>query len=254
VRPRRAALIAAAALLFAGFAALGTWQVQRLFWKLDLIDRVEQRVHAAPVEAPAGPVSVTADEYRHVVLRGRFLHARETLVQAVTEQGPGWWLVTPLQQADGRSVLVNRGFVTTASKAQASRPDGEITVTGLLRLAEPGGGFLRRNDPAGNRWFSRDVQAIAAARGIGNAAPYFVDTDADAQAGPDAWPVGGLTVVSFHNNHLVYAFTWFALAAMVAGAAWMLRRGGRWSGENPPSPALTQASASAALPHDASHG
>jgi surfeit locus 1 family protein len=247
-------LLAAAGLLAAVFISLGSWQVQRLFWKLDLIDRVEKRIHAAPVEPPAGPVTAAADEYRHVALHGRFLHQHETLVQAVTEQGPGWWLVTPLQQADGRSVLVNRGFVTTASKAQASRPDGEITVTGLLRLSEPGGGFLRRNDPAGNRWFSRDVQAIAAARGIGNAAPYFVDADADAhaQAGPDTWPVAGLTVVGFHNNHLVYALTWFGLAAMVAGAAWMLRRGGRWSGENPPSPALTQASA--ARPHDAPHG
>ena len=248
MRPRRAALIASAALLFAGFAALGTWQVQRLFWKLDLIERVGQRVHAAPVEAPPGEVSAAADEYSHVVLRGRFLHAHETLVQAVTEQGPGWWLLTPLQQADGRSVLVNRGFVTTDSKALAARPDGELAVTGLLRLSEPGGGFLRRNDAAANRWFSRDVQAIAAARGLANAAPYFVDADAGPQTGSDVWPVAGLTVVSFHNNHLVYALTWFCLAAMVAGAAWMLRRGGRWSGENPPF------QASAARPPDAPHG
>ncbi|WP_457332888.1 SURF1 family protein [Rhizobacter sp. P5_C2] len=249
MRPRRAALTAAAALLFAGFAALGTWQVQRLSWKLDLIERVEQRVRAAPVEAPAGPVSAATDEYRHVVLHGRLLHAQETLVQAVTEQGPGWWLVTPLQQADGRSVLVNRGFVTTESKALASRPDGDVTLTGLLRLTEPRGGFLRRNDPVAGRWFSRDVEAIAAARGLANAAPYFVDADVQTAAGPDAWPVSGLTVVSFHNNHLVYALTWFGLAAMVAGAAWMLRPGGRWSGENPPFPA-----SASALPHDAPHG
>lgn len=245
MRPRRAALTAAAALLFAGFAALGTWQVQRLSWKLDLIERVEQRVRAAPVEAPAGPVSAAADEYRHVVLHGRFLHAHETLVQAVTEQGPGWWLVTPLQRADGRSVLVNRGFVTSESKALAARPDGEVTVTGLLRLTEPRGGFLRRNDPAAGRWFSRDVDAIAAARGIANAAPYFVDADSSA----DTWPVGGLTVVSFHNNHLVYALTWFGLAAMVAGAAWMLRPGGRWARENPLSPLPASAAS-----HDAPHG
>lgn len=245
MRPRRAALTAAAALLFAGFAALGTWQVQRLSWKLDLIERVGQRVRAAPVEAPAGPVTAAADEYRHVVLHGRFLHTQETLVQAVTEQGPGWWLLTPLQQADGRSVLVNRGFVTTGSKALAARPDGEVALTGLLRLTEPRGGFLRHNDPAAGRWFSRDVAAIAAARGIPNAAPYFVDAD----AGSDAWPVGGLTVVSFHNNHLVYALTWFGLAAMVAGAAWMLRPGGRWSRENPLSPAPASA-----VPHDAPHG
>ncbi|MGE8321183.1 MAG: SURF1 family cytochrome oxidase biogenesis protein, partial [Comamonas sp.] len=38
--------------LFIGFAALGTWQVQRLSWKLALIERVEQRVHASPVALP----------------------------------------------------------------------------------------------------------------------------------------------------------------------------------------------------------
>ena len=48
-------------------------------------------------------------------------------------------------------------------------------------------------------------------------APYFIDADATNVA-PDA-PVGGLTVVSFPNNHLVYAITWYALAALVAAAA-----------------------------------
>ena len=147
-------------------------------------------------------------------------------MQAVTERGPGWWLLTPLQLPDGRSVLVNRGFVAPEARERVQRPDGEQGVNGLLRLSEPGGGFLRRNDPAARRWFSRDVQAIAAAQGL-QAAPYFVDADAD-PAAPEAWPIGGLTVVQFANNHLQYALTWYALALMVAGAAWMLRPGGRW--------------------------
>ncbi|RVB98891.1 SURF1 family protein, partial [Mesorhizobium sp. M7A.F.Ca.AU.002.06.1.1] len=67
------------------------------------------------------------------------------------------------------------------------------------------------------------VQAIAAKQGIGQVAPYFID--ADATPNPGGWPVGGLTVVSFHNNHLVYALTWFGLALMVLGAvAWLLRQ------------------------------
>ncbi|MEO5758455.1 MAG: SURF1 family cytochrome oxidase biogenesis protein, partial [Mesorhizobium sp.] len=73
-----------------------------------------------------------------------------------------------------------------------------------------------------NRWYSRDVQAIAAAQGIAQAAPYFVD--ADARPNPGGWPVGGLTVVSFHNSHLVYAVTWFGLALMVLGAVVHLLR------------------------------
>jgi surfeit locus 1 family protein len=88
-----------------------------------------------------------------------------------------------------------------------------VTVTGLLRASEPGGGFLRANDPADGRWYSRDVAAIAEAEGVGPVAPYFID--AGATPNPRGLPVGGLTVVSFRNTHLAYALTWFALAALV---------------------------------------
>jgi surfeit locus 1 family protein len=94
-----------------------------------------------------------------------------------------------------------------------------------LRISEPGGGFLRHNDPAGNRWYSRDVAAIAASHGLAGAAPYFVDAarGQDPAGAPDH-PTGGLTVISFPNTHLVYALTWYALALMVAGALWWAAR------------------------------
>ncbi len=231
--------MACAVLAFAGFVALGTWQVERRAWKLDLIARVDARVHAAPSQAP-GPdrwaaVTQADDEYRHVALTGSFHHDRETFVQAVTTRGSGFWVLTPLRLADGSTVLVNRGFVSPEVRERAARAAtetaGPTTVTGLLRLTEPDGGFLRKNDPAADRWFSRDVAAIADARGLRPVAPYFVDADATP---PDAWPVGGLTVIAFRNSHLVYAITWYTLAAMVVGATWLVRRESRRrrNGEN----------------------
>ena len=227
--------------------ALGTWQVHRLRWKLDLIAAVDARVHAPPVPAP-GPaawpgLTAEADQYRHVLLRGTFDNGRETAVQAVTEAGPGFWILTPLRTEAGTTVLVNRGFVPTDRRDPATRPAGEpsgpVTVVGLLRVTEPGGAFLRSNVPAEDRWYSRDVAAIAARRGLsGPVAPYFVD--ADAAPNPGGLPVGGLTVVSFPNNHLVYALTWYALAVMLAGALawaareeWRARRPGPSSGSGP---------------------
>ena len=229
---RRIAFAAAALLAFVGLLALGTWQVERRAWKLDLIARVDARVQAAAVEAPGILQAATKDdEYRHVRLAGTFLHDRETLVQAVTDLGSGFWVLTPLRRPDGGIVLVNRGFVPPEARDPATRianaPQGTTTVAGLLRLTEPGGGFLRRNDPAGERWFSRDVQAIAAARGLAPVAPYFIDAEAAPAGTPRAWPAGGLTVIAFHNNHLVYALTWYALALMVAGAAVYVLRGKR---------------------------
>jgi surfeit locus 1 family protein len=219
-RPGRARLIFAvcAALLCAGFLALGIWQVQRLQWKTALIAQVDQRVHAAPAAAPSRAdwprLGKDQDEYRHVRLRGHFLDTPSTLVLASTELGTGYWVMTPFQGDSGDIVLVNRGFIPTSAK-QSIPPASATEVTGLLRMSQPGGGVLRNNDPTNNRWYSRDVDAIAAARGLPGVAPYFVDQDAGATG---AAPVGGLTVVSFNNNHLVYALTWFAMALMAAGA------------------------------------
>ena len=98
-----------------------------------------------------------------------------------------------------------------------------MIVAGLLRLSEPGGAFLHGNDPARDRWYSREVAAIAAARGLGATAPYFLDAAA-APAEPHQ-PRGGMTILSFPNNHLQYALTWFALMALLAfGAARIWRR------------------------------
>jgi surfeit locus 1 family protein len=261
-RGRQIGLVAAALVLIVLFAGLGTWQVQRLQWKLALIERVESRVHAAPAAPPPparwGQISAASDEYRRVRLAGRYLYEFTTPVQAVSEKGSGWWLLTPLCTDEGYIVLVNRGFVPMEQGGAARYPgrqarsgdanctrvmgpgvrrdDGgannngfgsPVEVVGLLRITEPKGGFLRDNDPLRNRWHSRDVAAIAQARGLYNVAPYFVDAarNQDPADAPDH-PAGGLTVITFHNSHLVYAITWYALALMVAGAWWWVARGG----------------------------
>jgi len=200
------------------FVGLGIWQVERRTWKLALIRTIDSRIAAAPA-APPPPATWSrfdpqVQAYRRVAVQGRFLAGRSTLVQALTERGAGYWVITPLRTSQGFVILVNRGFVPTALGAVAVRgqADAPAKVTGLLRLSEPRGRLFRANDPAADRWYSRDIAAIAAKRGLGPVAPYFID--ADATPNPRGWPVGGLTVVDLPNNHLVYAVTWFALAAL----------------------------------------
>lgn len=228
----RFVFVAALCLFTLVFAGLGVWQVERRSWKLDLIARVEARIHAEPVTAP-GPdawsgISAARDEYRRVLLRGRYLDAPETLTMAVTELGPGFWVMAPFRSDLGFTVLVNRGFVPEGQRKPGEwRAAGaaNMQVVGLLRLSEPGGGFLRSNDPAAGRWYSRDVAAIASARALGDVAPYFVDADTATEPGP--LPQGGMTQVGFRNTHLIYALTWFCLALMSAAAAiFLIRRGG----------------------------
>lgn len=210
--------------------ALGVWQLERREWKLSLIERVDRRVHAAPVPAP-GPaewasINKANAEYRRVTVTGRLLNDRETLVRAVTREGSGYWVLTPLQTREGFTVLINRGFVPPeerdSSRRSAGQIAGETRITGLLRITEPEGGFLHTNDPGANRWYSRDVTAISAARGLSHTAPYFIDADSTSNAG--GWPVGGLTVIAFRNNHLQYALTWFALALMLMAGAILVMR------------------------------
>lgn len=224
-------------LLIAALLALGIWQIHRLSWKLDLIARVDARVHAEPVTPPSSAewsqINAAEDEYRRVRISGTFENDRESKVYAATALGAGYWVLTPLRTVDGSEILINRGFVPTDKRDAATRPQGQVsgetTVTGLMRMTEPKGSLLRSNDPAVDRWYSRDVEAIARARGLTNVAPYFID--ADATPNPGNLPVGGLTQLVFPNNHLVYAITWFALALMVTGGSiyvawdeWRLRR------------------------------
>lgn len=227
-----AVIDALAVLLVAALLGLGTWQLHRRAWKLDLIARVEANAHGEPAAPPgpgAWPEIGERDAYRRLALIGTYLTGRDTLVQAVTERGGGFWVLTPLRTRAGFTVLVNRGFVPERSAPPP--PAGETALAGLLRLTEPGGAFLRTNSPATDRWYARDVAAIAQARGLSaepdGIAPYFVD----AERSGEAYPVGGLTVIRFRNDHLVYALTWYALALMVAGGtlylnvdAWRRRR------------------------------
>ncbi len=212
------------------FAALGIWQVERRTWKLALIEAVDERVQAPPSAVPARTKwpSITArgDEYRHVTAQGRWLGERETLVEAVTEIGNGFWVITPLRLPNGDILLVNRGYVppdrADPRTRKAATAYGDVRVTGLLRITEPGGRLLRPNRPQDNRWYSRDVAAIANARRLTNVAPFFVD--ADSSPNPGGWPRGGLTVTTFPNNHLLYALTWFGLAMLSAYACVLAMR------------------------------
>lgn len=237
-RPALIVLMLLAAVLFIGFLLLGNWQVRRLHWKLGLIHDVAARVDAAPVAAPAlvqGSLAATDKlHYLHVRLRGRFLDRAPILVHGSSSLGYGFWVMAPLRTDRGFIVLVNRGYVSPGlATTELHPPAGELNLTGLLRVSEPGGGFLRPNRPADHQWYSRDVPAMAAALRLpGSAvAPYFVDADGSDPANTTTWPRAGLTVVHFPNNHLGYLITWYLLALGTLAAAvvvgrdeWRLRR------------------------------
>jgi surfeit locus 1 family protein len=231
IRPAAVVVIMMTVILTGLLLALGTWQVKRLSWKLDLIQQVEERAHAAPVDAPApsqwASLTNPADyEYRRVRVAGIFRHQDEVQVYTVSDLGPGYWVLTPLQRDDGSLVIVNRGFVPGDKRDPSTRLEGElparVEIVGLMRAPETGGLFLRTNDPQNNRWYSRNIAQIADAKSLGAVAPFYVD--ADATPNPGGLPIGGKTMLVFPNNHLSYAITWYVLAAMTAAAGWYVTR------------------------------
>ncbi|MGU3496568.1 SURF1 family protein [Xanthobacteraceae bacterium A53D] len=219
-------LIATAFLMLVG---LGTWQMERLAWKDDLIRQVEARTTRPPVPLPPPAdwprLTRAQDEYAHVTVTGTFDHAKETAIYTVLSdpkgalKGQGFIIVTPLLLPDGGAVLVNRGFVPTDKRDPATRAAGQVagpvTVTGLIRFPEEANMFVPENDPAKDAWYRRDPAGIAAARKVADAAPFLID--ADASANPGGLPQGGETRLAFPNKHLEYALTWFGLAATLLG-------------------------------------
>jgi surfeit locus 1 family protein len=211
------------AAVFVGLILLGNWQVRRYHLKLKIAHDIATRVHAPPVDSP-GPAQWPriADgdlQYLHVTLRGRFIGS-QTLVRGSSSKGYGYWAMAPLRTDRGFIVLVNRGYVAPEpsgmpATAKIEPPRGEVTLTGLLRLTEPRGGFLRHNQPEKDLWYSRDVAAIAAAAHLpaDQVAPYFVDAEAStANTAAPNWPMPGLTSIHLYNHSFGYAVTWYLLA------------------------------------------
>jgi surfeit locus 1 family protein len=196
---------------------LGTWQVQRLWWKEGLLAALA----APPTELPATLDAARALEYHRVRVTGVFLNDREFYIGATSDQGAaGYQVVTPLRRADGSIVLVNRGFVPENRKTPGSRAAGEIagevTVTGPLRVAKGRPNMFVPDKPVGvNYWFYVDIPSMAAEGGLDHVLPFYVD--ADATPNPGGYPVGGQTQLSIPNNHLQYAITWYGLAATLVG-------------------------------------
>jgi surfeit locus 1 family protein len=131
--------------------------------------------------------------------------------------GPGYWVLSPARLTDGGLVIVNRGFVPEGKQDPSTRregqPRGVAEVAGAMRWPEPRGLFTPNDTPAKNLWFVRDPAAIAAAKGWGSVAPFYIDQEAPPAAG--GLPKVGPLKPSLPNNHLQYAVTWYGLALVV---------------------------------------
>ena len=234
-------LLPPALLAFALLVGLGVWQIQRKAWKEGLIATLTTQLAAPPEALPPASTWMqldrAADEYRRVKFSAVFDHGREALVFASATafrpdvSSPGYWIFTPAHLDDGSVVMVNRGFVPDGRQDPRTRPQGQISgpigIVGAMRWPDTRHWFTPNDDAARNLWFSRDPAAIAAAKGLGPVAPFYVEQETPLP--PGGLPQPGKLVVSLPDNHLQYALTWFGLAAVLAGVfiSWALTSGRR---------------------------
>jgi surfeit locus 1 family protein len=217
---------------------LGLWQLERRTWKEELIATLTERIAEAPRAVPAREawprLSQAELEFRRVSFPAEFLHDQEALVHSSGSAfrpdaaGPGHWVFTPARLAGGSLVVVNRGFVPQGRQDAKTRPDGQIKgfvdVVGAVRWPEPRGRFTPADNRDGNTWYVRDQLAIAAAKGLGTVAPFYVEQEAP--PAPGGLPRAGRLWVTLANHHFQYALTWFALAGglLVVFLIWAAQR------------------------------
>ncbi|KAK8230470.1 SURF1 family-domain-containing protein [Phyllosticta capitalensis] len=220
---------------------LGTWQVQRLGWKTELVALLEDRLIQPPLPLPprVDPDAISSFDYRRVFARGRLRHDKEMLVGPRLRDGDDGFLVfTPLERdpdgvdAQGRptSVLVCRGWVRKDKREQAARkgealPQEEVVVEGLLRQPWKKNYFTPENHPERGEWYFADVEEMAKAAGTQPVwieetlkPDYLVAMDR-AEKGV---PIGRPAEVNVRNNHLQYIFTWYSLCLATSVMLWMV--------------------------------
>ncbi|HUF88292.1 MAG TPA: SURF1 family protein [Thermohalobaculum sp.] len=218
----RRRVLAAAIFGLAGtavLAGLGVWQLERLAWKEALIARLESRLSAEPVPLPAAP-DPERDNFLRVAVEGRVGDEALYLLTSERPFGPGFRVIAPLASGGaGRTVLVDLGYIPEAMKGAGVAAGAAARVTGALYWPEARDSFTPEPDRAANIWFARDPQAMAAALG---AEPLLIVADAHDLG---AWPKPLRLGVNLRNDHLGYAVTWFAMAAIWAAMSLGLARG-----------------------------
>ncbi|XP_035040721.1 surfeit locus protein 1 [Hippoglossus stenolepis] len=208
---------------------LGTWQVKRRQWKLQLIYELKRLTTAEPIPLPLNPDELNHLEYRRVRVRGQYDHSQELYILPRSPVDPekeareagrlsssaetGANVITPFRCTDlGITILVNRGYVPRQKIRPETRMKGqvekEMEVVGVVRLTEIRKPFVPNNDVERNHWHYRDLEAMSRVTG---AEPIFIDAEYGSTI--PGGPIGGQTRVTLRNEHMQYIITWYGLCA-----------------------------------------
>ncbi len=186
--------------------SLGIWQIQRLEWKEAILRDIEKRINLEPKPLPNN-LDRDRDGFSAVVVDGMILPTEIHVLVSKKREGAGYRIIAPMQIRDGRHILVDRGF-TPADNKNLTRSIGHVEVIGNLHWPDEIDRFTPPPDFAANIWFARDIDAMAKKL---NTLPLLLIARTPTDPHVIPLPVDPNAIP---NNHLQYAITWFAIAAI----------------------------------------
>lgn len=200
--------------------SLGFWQMRRMEEKRVYLDEMEARIAHAPIPLPAVPEE-GRDKFQAVFAEGRFTGDHVEVLAGQVGASPGVLIIEAFALADGRRILVQRGFIED-DKRDLPRTVTEARVEGNLHWPKDADSSTPPPDAKTGIWFARDIPAMAAK--LNTEATLIV---ASKQLGDGITPVP-VDTSAIPNNHWAYAVQWFLLAATWAGMTvyllWRIKR------------------------------
>lgn len=209
-------------IMLIGLLGLGTWQVQRLLWKQDVLARF-----AVAAASPPIPLDLSPEPYAKVVVTGRFRHDLAVRFGAVVQESRmGTRLIVPLERDGGPPVLVDRGWVPSEKTVKVDEPTEPVSVIGFIHPPDRAGLFSATDDLAARQFYTMNPTAMAGSVGLSSVAPFILVAIGPTPAAK--WPDPARQLPQPPNNHLAYAITWYGLAiSLVAIFIVWLRKGTR---------------------------
>jgi len=202
-------------IVFIGFAGtacllyLGKWQIDRLYWKLDVLKKIDQKIAAAPVLLPAEP-SESVHKYLSVEISGQFLQESIRVLASKKRYGAGYRIIHVFR-TNGRRLLVDLGFVGLETDYDIDL-SSDISLVGNLHWPDEVDNFTPEPDLENNIWFARDVERVASAL---QTEPILIILKNSTLKDKNIKPMP-IDTTHIPNDHLQYAITWFSLAIIWA--------------------------------------
>jgi len=202
-------------IVFIGFAGtacllyLGKWQIDRLYWKLDVLKKIDQKIAAAPVLLPAEP-SESVHKYLSVEISGQFLQESIRVLASKKRYGAGYRIIHVFR-TNGRRLLVDLGFVGLETDYDIDL-SSDISLVGNLHWPDEVDNFTPEPDLENNIWFARDVERVASAL---QTEPILIILKDSTLKDKNIKPMP-IDTTHIPNDHLQYAITWFSLAIIWA--------------------------------------